>query len=95
MIAARMSKIMMHNCRAVVFALSALSLAAADLAWKAKQFSEWTEDDAKEVMTDSPWAKTVMPTLAKSADQVSPAAEVAEAGLMWGVLGSDSPAWAA
>ncbi len=63
---------MPHNWRAVVFALSALSLAAADQAWKVKQFSEWTEDDAKELMTDSPWAKTVTPTLAKPADQVNP-----------------------
>jgi hypothetical protein len=60
----------MHNWRAVVFALSALSLAAAaDQQWKAKRYPEWTENDAKEVMTDSPWAKTVTPTLAKSADQ--------------------------
>jgi hypothetical protein len=59
----------MHNWRAVVFALSALSLAAADPEWKAKQFPEWTENDAKEVMTDSPWAKTVTPTLTKSAEQ--------------------------
>src|SRR5258707_14401579 len=60
---------MIHNWRAVVFTLSALSLTAADQAWKGKQFPEWTEDDAKEVMTDSPWAKTVTPTLVKSPDQ--------------------------
>jgi hypothetical protein len=61
--------IMMHNWRVVVFTLSTLSLAAADQAWKGKQFPEWTEDDAKEVMTDSPWAKTVTPTQATSPDQ--------------------------
>jgi hypothetical protein len=63
---------MMHNLRAMVFAVSAVSLAASNQSWKVKQFSEWTEDDAKEVMTDSPWAKTVTPTLAKPAEQVNP-----------------------
>jgi hypothetical protein len=60
---------MIHNWLAVVFTLSALSLTAADQAWKGKQFPEWTEDDAKEVMTDSPWAKTVTPTLVKTPEQ--------------------------
>lgn len=35
-------------------------LTGADQAWKNKQYPEWTEDDAKEVMTDSPWAKSVV-----------------------------------
>jgi hypothetical protein len=50
--------------------LFALVLAAADLpkeeAWKNKPVSEWTEADAKMVMTDSPWAKTVTATLDKT-----------------------------
>jgi hypothetical protein len=37
-------------------------LTGADQAWKNKQYSEWTEDDAKEVMANSPWAKTVVAT---------------------------------
>ena len=37
-------------------------LAGADQAWKNKQYPEWTEDDAKEVMTNSPWAKAVVVT---------------------------------
>jgi len=45
--------------------LSALTLTGADQAWKNKQYPEWTEDDAKEVMTNSPWAKTVMATPVK------------------------------
>jgi hypothetical protein len=40
--------------------LSTLMLTGADQAWKNKQYPEWTEDDAKEVMTDSPWAKSVV-----------------------------------
>lgn len=62
---------MMTHKWAAVLALSAFPLAAADQAWKAKQFPDWTEDDAKEVMTDSPWAKKVTPTLVKVACQDS------------------------
>ena len=54
-----------------LFALSALVLAAADQAWKNKQFPEWTEDDAKELLKDSPWVKTVAATLAKSQDRTT------------------------
>jgi hypothetical protein len=54
----------------LLFALSALVLAAADQDWKDKQFPEWTEDDAKEVMKDSPWAKTVVATIVKAPDGV-------------------------
>jgi hypothetical protein len=60
---------MVPNSRAVIFALSALYLAAADQVWKTKQYPQWTEDDAREVMTVSPWAKTVTPTLVQSSDQ--------------------------
>jgi hypothetical protein len=47
------------------FVLSALALTAADEAWKNKQFPEWTEDDAKALLKDSPWVKTVAATLVK------------------------------
>jgi hypothetical protein len=47
------------------FLLSALALTAADQDWKSKQFPEWTEADAKELLKDSPWVKTVAATLVK------------------------------
>jgi hypothetical protein len=53
----------------LLVALSTLLLAATDQAWKNKQYPEWTEDDAKQVMTDSPWAKTVVATPVKSTGQ--------------------------
>jgi hypothetical protein len=34
-----------------------------DPAWKAKQIPEWTENDAKDVLADSPWVKTFTPTM--------------------------------
>jgi hypothetical protein len=45
-----------------VFLLPALMLTGADQAWKNKPYPEWTEDDAKEVMTSSPWVKAVVAT---------------------------------
>jgi len=61
---------MLQKSRIVLFALSAILLKAADQDWKDKQYPEWTEDDAKEVMKDSPWAKTVVGTIVKASDVV-------------------------
>jgi hypothetical protein len=38
-------------------------LAAADPSWKSKASSGWTDDDAREILTNSPWAKVVRVTL--------------------------------
>ncbi len=38
-------------------------LAADGQSWKDKPITEWNEDDTKQVLTDSPWAKTVQPTI--------------------------------
>lgn len=46
-------------------------LLGADQAWKNKQFPEWSEDDAKELLQNSPWVKTVAATLVKSQDRVT------------------------
>jgi hypothetical protein len=49
----------------------AILLFAADPPWKAKSIRDWTEDDAKQVLTDSPWAlnvrSAVMPLESESA----------------------------
>lgn len=37
----------------------AFGLAAADPSWKTKPVPEWTVDDARQILSDSPWAKTV------------------------------------
>jgi hypothetical protein len=58
-------KIMPQKCWIAAFVLPALILTGADQAWKTKQYPDWTEDDAKEVMTNSPWAKTVVATPVK------------------------------
>jgi hypothetical protein len=56
---------MTYTSRMPIFVLSALALMAADGAWKNKQFPEWTEDDAKDLLKDSPWVKSVAATLVK------------------------------
>jgi hypothetical protein len=56
---------MTYKARTAFFVLSALALTAADEAWKNKQFPEWTEDDAKALLKDSPWVKSVAATLVK------------------------------
>ena len=35
-------------------------LFAADPSWKTKPISDWSEQDAHQILTDSPWAGTVM-----------------------------------
>jgi len=44
--------------------------AAEDAAWKAKQIPDWSEDDAKDLLADSPWVKTFTPTM-KQQDSTS------------------------
>jgi len=41
--------------------LAACLLLTADSSWKDKPVSLWTADDAKQVLTDSPWVKQVTP----------------------------------
>lgn len=37
----------------------AVMLIAADPAWKSKPTPDWTEEDARQILSNSPWAKTV------------------------------------
>lgn len=41
------------------FLLAGVLLLAADPSWKNKPIPNWTEEDAKQVLADSPWAETV------------------------------------
>jgi hypothetical protein len=42
-----------------VVPISALLLFAGDPSWKNKPIPDWTEDDARQVLSDSPWVRTV------------------------------------
>jgi len=51
--------------------LASARLWAADATWKDKQVSEWSEDDAKQVLADSPWVKAVTPTMTRNSQNSS------------------------
>jgi hypothetical protein len=53
------------NCRrlGMLAAASAVVLIADDPAWRSKAIPEWTEDDARQILTDSPWSKLVAATV--------------------------------
>jgi hypothetical protein len=44
---------------------SAAALLAADPSWKTKPTAEWTEEDARQVLTASPWAREVKAGIAR------------------------------
>lgn len=46
--------------------LTFAAVAADDATWRSKQIADWSEDDAKQVLTESPWVKTFTPTLKAS-----------------------------
>ena len=46
-----------------IFPCSVLLLMAADPAWKTKQIDQWSEADAKAILTNSPWVHKVTPAL--------------------------------
>ena len=49
----------MHNfpMQLACLLVAAAGLMAADPVWKSKPASQWTEEDAKQVLAASPWAK--------------------------------------
>ena len=43
-----------------LLALSAVLGVAADVAWKAKSINQWNEEDVRQVLSNSPWAKSTL-----------------------------------
>src|SRR5262245_8777009 len=58
----------MHRSRVPLLGISAALFASGGQPWKDKPVTDWTEEDAKQVLTDSPWAKTVYPTIDNSSN---------------------------
>ena len=46
----------------------AMAVAADEQTWKGKQIADWTQDEAMQVLADSPWVKTVTPTMSRPSD---------------------------
>ena len=59
---------MVRTWRLSLLPLSLALLTAADQPqpWKDKKVPEWTEGDTKLILSDSPWAKTVRPSVDQS-----------------------------
>lgn len=53
--------------RAVLLAvpLSAVLLIAGDAPWKTKAIASWTQEDARQILADSPWARITIASLAR------------------------------
>jgi len=51
--------------RSLCLASAGTYLIAADPAWKSKPASEWTEEDARQVLANSPWSKQIRATVTR------------------------------
>ena len=73
---------MMRNVlvQALFLAAVATLLAAADPVWKSKLAAQWTEEDAKQVLTQSPWAKKITATITRrlTEDQLREAGQMGQ-----------------
>jgi hypothetical protein len=56
---------MFHRWQLSLLTASMVLLAADGQPWKDKKVPEWTEDDARQVLTDSPWVKSVTPVMGR------------------------------
>ena len=65
----------------LLLATAAAFLAAADPVWKSKPAAQWTEQEAKQVLTQSPWAKKVTATITRrlTEDQLREAGQMGQA----------------
>src|SRR6516162_10249878 len=48
-----------------LFCIPAIALIAADSPWKTKPAAQWTEQDARQVLTNSPWARPIRAGVAR------------------------------
>jgi hypothetical protein len=55
-----------HYVRALwAVPVTAVLLMAGDASWKSKPIPSWTEQDAQQILTDSPWAKTTIANISR------------------------------
>src|SRR5271165_2326687 len=52
---------MFRIAKALLLPFGAVLLLAADPSWKIKDISQWSEQEAKLLLTDSPWVKKATP----------------------------------
>ena len=51
----------MNHAKMCALVFSAVLVSSAEQSWRGKPLAEWTEDDARQVLSNSPWAKLVTP----------------------------------
>jgi hypothetical protein len=59
---------MLHRSKICLLIVSTVAFGAAvyeDAAWKTKRAADWTDAETKQILTDSPWAAMVVPTVKK------------------------------
>jgi hypothetical protein len=81
-----------HACAwiALVAAGGAAMTAGAQV-WKDKRIAEWSEEEARQVLTDSPWAKTATPARPGSSGAGNQPVSVGRSGIGVGPVGVGLP----
>jgi hypothetical protein len=75
----------------VLVAAGGAAMPAGAQVWKDKLIAEWTVEEARQVLTESPWAKTVTPTPDGSGKLGQSRAGVAQPGIGIGGIGIGLP----
>jgi hypothetical protein len=57
---------MLRASPVVLLPISLILFAQEEPSWKNKQIAQWTQDDAQQLLSDSPWAKTITPSVNRS-----------------------------
>jgi hypothetical protein len=63
---------MLRTLPAFLLPVTMALFAADEQAWKGKQIADWTQDEATQVLTDSPWVKTVTPVMTRPSNTGQP-----------------------
>jgi hypothetical protein len=72
----------------ILVAVSGILLLAADQPWKDKPVTDWSDGDARQILSDSPWAKSVAPKIDRpSSGQRGPRVGVGRGGVGVGLGG--------
>jgi hypothetical protein len=82
---------MFRKRRLALLPVSVFLLAAADQTWKDKPVANWSEDEAQDVLADSPWTKNVKPTINRSASNTQQSSGGYGRGIGMGGIGMGIP----
>jgi hypothetical protein len=78
---------MLPKWTVAVLPFALMIYAAEEPAWKSEQIQQWTQDDAQQLLTDSPWVKTETPTVSREQDNGGPGSGRRGGGFGGGIPG--------